>query len=223
MEKHFIFGYGSLINKKSRQGTSPSAFSAIPVKVKNHTRGWFARTGVKGLSTTFLGCLRNDSDFLNENTKSPFVNGVLYEVNKDELPILDKREKRYIRTKIEYNDIEPYQSELPKEISVWVYTNEFNDENEFLNSLPNKEFPIIQSYVDLCISGCYEIETEFDKAKEERFSEQFITSTTNWNKYWANDRIYARRPHVYCPNAYEIDEQLCTLIPSTIFNAIYIE
>lgn len=109
MEKHFIFGYGSLINETSRHRSSPSAFEAIPVKIKNYTRGWFARTGIKGLSTTFLGCLRNDSEILLADEKLPFVNGVIYEVDKNELPILDKREKRYSRTKVERSDIIPYE------------------------------------------------------------------------------------------------------------------
>ncbi len=223
MGKHFIFGYGSLINKVSRERSSPSAFQAVPVKIKNYTRGWFGRTGVKGLSTTYLGCLKNDSSILKENEKSTFVNGVIYEINKDELPILDKRERRYKRDKVAFNDIEPYQNYLPKDVTIWIYTNEFNNRTEFDNSLPNEKFPIIQSYVDLCIAGCYEIESEFKQAKIQNFSEQFITSTVNWNKHWANDRIYPRRPQVHCPKAFRIDEQLSNLITEDIFNAIYIE
>lgn len=85
--KNYILGYGSLIEKESRLRTTPSAKVVFPVKAHGFKRGWFARTGVEGLSTTFLGCIRDNSHW---------INGVIYEVDENELILIDARELGYI-------------------------------------------------------------------------------------------------------------------------------
>ena len=79
--KNYIFGYGSLIEMESRLRTTPNAKIVFPVRVNGFKRGWFARTGVFGLSTTFLGCVVD---------KKSQTNGVIYEVAKNDLEKVNK-------------------------------------------------------------------------------------------------------------------------------------
>lgn len=225
-KRHFIFGYGSLLNKESRQSSSPSKFDIIPVKLYGYTRGWFARTGVKGVSTTYLGCLSDNSPYLDDIDTSGFMNGAIYAVNEDELPILDKRERNYLRKQIKADSIVSYyRNPIPENITIWIYENQFSSKEEFRSSLPNRDFPIIQSYVDMCLIGCFEIEEELRRRKieTESFAHHFIKSTFFWDKAWANDRLFPRRPQKHCPKAYEIDKLLFENLEAKIFKNIYIE
>lgn len=213
--KNYIFGYGSLIEKESRLRTTPKVKVVFPVKVNGFKRGWFARTGVEGLSTTFLGCVEDDMCR---------TNGIIYEVNEEELKLTDIREKGYIRLKINTDNIEDFSGQIDKSANVWIYANQF-EEKEIPNSnLPCKEFPIVQSYVDMCINGCLEIESMYPNANRNEFTADFIQSTFYWSRFWVNDRIYPRRPFIYRPNAYEIDKLLKeNLLDKTIFDNIYFE
>ncbi|MEM9364228.1 MAG: gamma-glutamylcyclotransferase [Bacteroidota bacterium] len=212
---NYIFGYGSLIEKESRMRTTPEAQIVHPVIVKGFKRGWFARTGVYTLSTTFLGCVSDEN---------ALVNGVIYKISDEDLPLLDKREANYKRKLINPEKIE-FLSDLDDlDCAIWVYTNTFTSERELLKNVPDKNFPIVQSYVDICINGCLEIEQEFEKAKEIGFAQMFIESTAYWNTFWANDRIYPRRPFIHRPNANTIDNYLKTYLQDkTLFDQIYIE
>ena len=83
--------------------------------------------------------------------------------------------------------------------------------------------PIVQSYVDICLSGCLEIEATFPLAKEAEFAETFLKTSTDWSKYWVNDRIYPRRAYVYQPNAGRIDELIEKVLGAELFSSIQIE
>jgi cation transport regulator ChaC len=86
--RNYIFGYGSLIEDKSRESTTPSAVDAWPVRVKGIRRGWWARGAASGMTTTFLGAIIDP--------KQPDVscNGVIYAVTAEELAETDARETR---------------------------------------------------------------------------------------------------------------------------------
>jgi hypothetical protein len=73
---------------------------------------------------------------------------------------------------------------------------------------PTSTFPIVQSYVDICVNGCLEVEALYRAATG--YVQEFIKTTTGWNKYWVNDRLYPRRPFIYVPNASKIDQALQT-------------
>lgn len=213
--KEYIFGYGSLIERQSRLRTTPDAETVYPIVVKGFQRGWFARTGAAGLSTTFLGCVKDSVSK---------TNGIIYEVNPDELEWLDQREKGYQRIKIDSEHIAHLTDQVPDEYNIWIYANRFSGSEIPEANLPCKEFPIVQSYVDMCINGCLEIESLYPIAKEKKFTVEFIKSTCYWSSYWVNDRIYPRRPFIYRPNAYQIDQLLKDNLPdNTIFNNIYFE
>ncbi len=213
--KNYIFGYGSLIETESRLRTTPKAKVAFPVQVNGLKRGWFARTGVSGLTTTFLGCIPSPENH---------TNGVIYKATEEDLKKTDEREKGYKRVKIEFKDIEDFSSQIEKDANVWVYVNKFADNKIPPSELPSKDFPIVQSYVDICVNGCIEIEELYPKAKQRNYAINFITSTHYWSKFWVNDRIYPRRPFIYRENAYQIDSLLKeNLIDKSLFGSIYFE
>ncbi len=211
--KNYIFGYGSLIETESRLRAAPMAKVAFPAIARGFQRGWFARMPdtLASISPTYLGCFPKEGSH---------TNGVIYEVTEEELEATDEREMGYKR--IEVKDFEEYYPIIETGDKVWIYVNTFPDVTPPPSTFPNKNYPIVQSYVDICINGCLEIENSFPKAKEDHFTIDFIRSTSQWSAHWANDRIYPRRPFMYRKNAFEIDAILKDNLPD-LYDKIYIE
>ena len=79
--------------------------------------------------------------------------------------------------------------------------------------------PIVQSYVDIFVNGCLELQ---DRYGLDGFARECIDSTAGWSAHWVNDRIYPRRPFIYRKNAVRIDRLLQAALPE-IFPQIRIE
>lgn len=199
-EQNFIFGYGSLIEDESRQRTTPSARDAWPAKVKGIRRGWWARGAESGLTTTYLGAIA-DPDAT--------CNGVIYKVSAAELAATDKRESAgYQRCRIDVDKITWLDGRTkPLAGVVWAYINRFS-KDQIGDNLATPQFPIVQSYVDICIHGCLEVESRYPTAAG--FTQDFIATTDEWNRFWVNDRLYPRRPFIFQPAADDIDTALKT-------------
>ena len=88
---------------------------------------------------------------------------------------------------------------------VWIFLS--NEASISKTKEPTPTLPMVESYVDICVNGCLEIEALYRKTQGV-FVQEFIRTTTGWNKYWVNDRLYPRRPFIYCPNADKIDQAL---------------
>ncbi|MEM6718970.1 MAG: gamma-glutamylcyclotransferase family protein [Bacteroidota bacterium] len=211
--KHYIFGYGSLVETKSRLRAAPKAKVAFPAIAYGFQRGWYARMPetLASISPTYLGCYPD---------RESHINGVIYEVTEAELKATDEREMGYIRKKV--TQLEQYYQVTESGDEVWIYVNDFKDIVPPPTVFPTKEFPIVQSYVDICITGCLEVENNFPRAREDQFTIDFIRSTIGWSEFWANDRIYPRRPFIYQENAFKIDAILKENLPE-FFDKIYIE
>jgi len=192
--KNFIFGYGSLINKKSRENTAQNKLNNIytPVKVKKIKREWNIKSKKYNMIT--LGI-----DFKNNNS----CNGVIFNVSKNELKNFDKREKPYGYKRIELKKelIQPYKKDnLINKGKIWFYINNKN--------LLDKEIPLVQSYIDVVLCGCLNI--------GEKFAQKFITTTNGWDKTWINDRKeprYLRSMNISKKKSKKIDELLKKVIP----------
>jgi len=76
---------------------------------------------------------------------------------------------------------------------------------------PSVNFPIVQSYVDIFVSGCLEQEQRFGL---EGFARECIATTHDWSPHWVNDRLYPRRPFIYQPKARQIDLLLSQQVPA---------
>ena len=195
----YIFGYGSLIEDESRQRTTPSARDAWPVTVQGVRRGWWARGAESGLTTTYLGAIADPR---------ARCNGVIYAVSPAELAATDQRESAgYRRCRIEPSQIAMLDGrDKPPEGDYWAYINNLEPDQIKL-CMPSFQFPIVQSYVDICINGCLEVESKYPKTSA-GFTDLFIATTDAWNRFWVNDRIYPRRPFIYRPSASQIDQAL---------------
>jgi len=226
MNKIYIYGYGSLINFSSIEKTllsiqnetdvnfiknnlseSPIKEEAMKydkkiqiVRVKNIQRGWFIHAGDnKNKITkpyTVLGAYEK------EDTIS---NGTLFPVTIEDIKKLDLREGGYKRKEIDKKDIYIIKGKgIEKDAKVYYYAI---DEKEKME--PNKKTPIIQSYVDICLSGCIMIDSLLGN-KNYEFTREFLITTRKWKKYkyFENDRIYPRTPITYIPKADIIDKLL---------------
>jgi|GEM_PF-402231 len=202
----YIIGYGSLMQDESRKRTTPNANIAYPVKVNGYRRGWFTRGSGVGFSTTFLGVAQS---------KEGALNAAIYLIDVTEITAMDKREFSYCRLAVEPENYSLLKQDIPLSPGqAWIYVNK----PETI-ATPNRRYPIVQSYVDIFLSGCLELEQRFDL---EDFAKQCLVTTSNWSIQWMNDRIYPRRPFIYQPKAGRIDQLLKEHLPQ-YFQHIRIE
>jgi len=191
----YVFGYGSLIERASRTRTNPDAFAAWPARVTGYERGWFHQFANNvGSTCTYLGAVAK---------AGATINGVIYKV--DDIEKTKERETGYSADPVE-GAIQMLDGGSP-----WDSKNQvllFVSQPAYISKTkkPTPEIPMVQSYVDICVNGCLEIEALYRTATG--YVQEFIKTSTGWNKYWVNDRLYPRRPFIYCPNASSIDEAL---------------
>lgn len=195
--QQYIFGYGSLIEDASRLSTTPSARNAWPVKVSGIARGWWARGAASGLTTTFLGAIKSARP-------EQWCNGVIYAVSAEDLAATDRRESAgYQRCRIPRTNIEMLDgSGSVPDGDFWAYLNLLQPK-DISHNLPSAQFPMVQSYVDICVNGCLQVEARYRTAKG--FTADFFATTDQWSGFWVNDRLYPRRPFIFQPNAGSID------------------
>lgn len=196
--QNYIFGYGSLIEDESRQRTIPSARDAYPAMVEGIRRGWFARGATSGLATTYAGAL---------DDPEARANGVVFRVSEQELAVMDLSESAgYRRCLIEPDQITMLDGrKAPPRGLVWTYINNFPP-SELEENIPSESFPLVQSYIDMCINGCLEVEARYPTAAG--FTRTFLATTGEWSRFWVNDRLCPRRPFTYLPRASAIDAAL---------------
>lgn len=206
-QPQFIIGYGSLMQDESRKRTSPQAGPAQPVEVSGYRRGWIAQGSPVGLSTTFLGVVED---------RQSRINAVIYSVDPGELAATDRREAQYCRQSVPAADVATLGT-AGLSISngqAWIYVSA----SESI-ATPSARFPIVQSYVDIFVSGCLEQEQRFSLKD---FALQCLQTTDNWSDHWVNDRQYPRRPFIHQPKAGQIDAMLARQLPG-LFSRIKIE
>lgn len=202
----YLVGYGSLMQEASRLRTAPSAKEAWPVRVSGFRRAWIAQGAPIGFSTTFLGIAIDPR---------AATNAVIFPLASDaELADMDARESGYCRVAIDEKQIAMLGGTPPPAGETWIYVN-----RPQRIAAPSPRHPIVQSYVDIFINGCMQIERQYRLAG---FAEECIDNTQGWSRHWVNDRIYPRRPFIHQPNAGAIDALLQRKLPEQ-FKAIRIE
>jgi hypothetical protein len=203
----YVVGYGSLMQQESRRRTSPDAGPAHPIELHGYKRGWFSRGRAVGLSTTYLGVIPE---------RSSRLNAVMYQVDEREVLATDARELSYCRTAVPSSQISTLESDYVAvpDAQIWIYVSR----EEFVG-VPSARYPIVQSYVDIFLSGCLEQEQQFGLSG---YSEECIATTSNWSEHWVNDRIFPRRAFVFQPRASQIDTLLAAHL-TKYFERIRIE
>ena len=189
---HFIFGFGSLINSLSRFQTNPGSKDAVPVTISpefGYVRCWNFH-GTTSLLTA-LGVRK-----LEKGEMGSRINGIVYPADAEDMSLCDEREEGYVRVPVPWEYVEPlswFALPDPSQTRLWMYVPE-------LSEPPSREYPILQTYIDVCLSGCLEF--------GEDFAEAFLETTFGWGQFWINDRVLARRPWIHCPNYAEVDRLL---------------
>ena len=174
--KNYIVGYGSLMEKDSRTRTNKDARNVKPLMVKNFERTWGQRSA--RYKITFLTIKKKEGAKLN---------AVYYPLSIKGINKLDRRERSYCRIKLKENEVSFFNDQINlKNKNFWVYTAKEDKINA-----PDEKHPIVQSYVDIFLNGCFQIQ---DKFKINEFSDLCVQTTTGWSKSWVNDRVHARRP-----------------------------
>lgn len=212
-----MFGFGSLINAKSRLSSDPNALCAIPVRIHEDVgfeRCWNFQHPLAHL--TALGLRR-----VRAGQKGRSINGVCTPIvasagKKDaQLPqeVLD-REVGYTPVPIESKHVTALSwLRLPKDSFVWIFVPNGVGEDarpgEGL-SMASRSHPILQSYVDVCVLGCL----DYGRA----FAVEFIRTTIGWDRPWLNDRKVPRRPWLHTPRYKEVDTLLQETIPELLKN-----
>jgi len=170
--KEFVIGYGSLINLSSLQRTLQEKSYTEPVLVKGHLRAWEASDLLEYKPITYLNARKSRGDSFN---------GVIFEISKDELTLLDKREVLYDRYSISKEKVELLAKDshfnLSKDDLIWIYSAK-------KPHFPSEEFPISLSYVTTCLKGCLDIQKRFDL---ENFVDEFVKTTKKWSTFWKMD------------------------------------
>jgi len=145
--KKYVFGYGSLINLKySKELNKKNNRIIIPVIIKNLERHLILCNS----KNQYFGVYDNN----NYNT-----NGILIEVDDDELIKLDKRETYYKRYKIN-NDRAIYKYidyNLNDDDIIYVY---YPTSHNTVKTIYNKSEQI-KNYMIICLSGCIKINRNF--------------------------------------------------------------
>lgn len=168
-DRHFLLGYGSLINGESRAKTGETG-DVWPVKLHGFERHWSVMSLEYGMSSVAVIKVPNKA-----------CNGVLVEVPYDQFPLFDEREVGYRRTQIEPDQLSTYQDDALPAGTYWVY--HADDVIE-----PHQECPIALSYLDVILAGCLE--------HGDAFAQDFLTLTKGWTSPLLNDRQAPRYPRV---------------------------
>lgn len=231
--KFFCFGMGSLINTPSRVGTAGKvAQCAIPIAVTasyDFCPCWNFQNRAGGSQLTAGGMiLRHDPR--NQNPLAETA-GVVYPgpTNEAAMAAQDEREVGYTRYNIPTEYIRSLNwCDIPDGITVFQYvpnteladdhpSRARNKEDGSLTgraTFPPRDYPLPQTYVDVCIKGCLEYSTEF--------AAKWIAGFVGWpspqdanHHFWLNDRPMARTGWVREPRFREVDELLVSEIPDS--------
>lgn len=186
-----VFVYGSLVYDRSfMHSTNAMPIASLPAVLFGYERSWCVQNRVDSFSCVGLGVHRQ---------LDACVNGKLYHTTKKALNALDARELVYGYRRIEV-PASQFSICFDEVRGVAVYIAPELDQNQV------RSYPIIQSYLDVVLSGFATI----DRGSIARF----ITLTSGWDKQWINDRAnprYVRSEIASDWNA--IDQELRSQLP----------
>lgn len=192
--RQFMIGYGTLMQQQSRQRTHPEIVDVYPVMVEGVQRVW-------GLADTTYGMTYLTA--IDDPTAS--FNAVYYQCTPEDIRQCDQREYSYYREKIDQSRLHALGLSTLMEGDYWMYVMPAST-----ITLPTADTPLVQSYIDVVLDGCFQIESQFHL---DDFASQFYATTRGWpdgqekQAHWINDRIHPRRPAA-TPSGLKIDRLL---------------
>lgn len=195
----YTVGYGSLMEDASRRRTAPNTGEALPALVTGFERSFNARGSEVGFSTTFLG--------VTVVPEATMVSTVYRVFNASDIAATDAREDMYCRVSVQPAQIRMLDGSSVQSGQYWIYVNK----PEAVKPATAR-FPIVQSYVDIFLTGCQQLGRRAI-AFEGDLMRECIVTTKGWSEHWVNDRIFPRRPFFHQPNAGAIDMMLHKHVP----------
>ena len=139
----YIFGYGSLINKKEIIATLQRKTNILPVILCESF-------GMKRcLNTKTKSGLKAFGIKCNKQKNTP-INGVLFNVKKHDLKKFDNREESYKKISIPLEFIHFITRKIPKNSHIYTYM----PVDSRIISKNDKKLMFCKYYLDLCIFGC---------------------------------------------------------------------
>lgn len=191
----YYFGYGSLVNRLTR---SPSE-KFYKATLQGWERQWAHRADIPEFATGYperIGCL-GICPLTIARRPGCRIDGVLAELNRDQLPSLDRRERGYDRLALPASDFD-----IEGEINgseIYVYRS-----SDVRYGWADDQYPLAQSYVDVVVSGYRSL---FDDDGVARL----LASTRGWDLPTLNDRsnpAYGRALQLDTTELALIDEYL---------------
>ena len=172
----FVVGYGSLLSHDSRLRFSGIDTKLIPVNLAGWRRSWSGRCSDERV--TYAGA-------------SPRVGASMNAAlmpTEEISPELRARERNYNFVAVTVDQLTFYGSDDRQ--AAWAETLAHKKLYicDIIDPISARaDFPILQSYVDTCIAGCFETEIP-------DFAAQFVRTTCGWENGWINDRQQPRYP-----------------------------
>jgi len=164
--KDWIFGYGSLVNERTRRTKKQRLY----VELDGWRRNWGHRVVAQGIEISSLTISPSDQDS---------IQGVITAETVCTLAEIDKRETHYKREEVEDDVI--LLSKAPARLSlnnkIYIYVSKNLDPDERFH----ERRPILQSYLDCILDGYYR---HFGPEGAARF----IATTDGWERPIKNDR-----------------------------------
>eukprot|EP00993_Chasmostoma_nieuportense_P001944 NODE_2781_length_1093_cov_8.755694_g2651_i0.p1 GENE.NODE_2781_length_1093_cov_8.755694_g2651_i0~~NODE_2781_length_1093_cov_8.755694_g2651_i0.p1 ORF type:complete len:332 (+),score=58.07 NODE_2781_length_1093_cov_8.755694_g2651_i0:39-1034(+) len=186
MNGDYVFGYGSIINNESRISTSegPVALARMGAGL-GWARSWNFRSPT---GFTALGLM--------PVTVGLPINGVVF--CPADFDAFKDREQGYYSHKVDATQLEVLgHTDHLKGLdtaTIWVFVPLAPQE-------PSKDYPICQSYVDVCLNGCLDWGGE-------PFAVEFLQTTLGWSPFFLNDTPSSRRPWLFRKRYKEITRLL---------------
>ena len=169
----YLVAYGSLLYEDARERAEVKATLEVPVLVKGFERGWFMRSKPESEKrVTRLGAFPSAGDKFN---------GVLISLSASKLHSVDRQGSLTCRVKIDPAKLRSMNGmTIPADGDIWIYQT-----TQKFKKNPTSAYRIMRSDMDVFLTGCIE-QAAFFKLKA--FSDQCVTTTTNWSKHWSDDR-----------------------------------
>ena len=182
----YIFGYWSLINKRSAQKTGQTYGEFIPVKISGYRRHCEMLVPEIWMQAFWI-----------ELFEWWLTNWVIYMVEPSELSKYDERELWYKRLLIDSWSLEFYdkKKQLDHWDKVYLYQSEKWNKHDI-------DLPIPMSYIDVCIDGCLDFWEKFakdfcentyfpKKITRDRSEPIYVRALDDGNNFTQIDRIYS--------------------------------
>lgn len=185
------------MQEQSKKEEDSRAGNNVPIILKGFERGWIEPDYDIPFRTTYLG-IKPHPGYQ--------INAVYFKINNlDSIARYDKREDTYCRISVSPKQITTLSTTQLPQGQYWIYIPQ-----RVKNHIPSRELPLVQSYVDIFLSGCLQLEAKY-QLKD--FAKNCIKTTTHWSEFWVNDRQKPRVSSEYIKEIGKVDPLLAKELP----------